>query len=90
MNVVAGILIGWFNDPWLARLLLPFAWGVTWCGYKWVVSGHLDFEEKMKARPGPARGGSHKAAYYKIEYLTASTTSFVFSVLAGAAKALFT
>ena len=90
MNVIAGILIGWFNDLWLARLLLPFAWGVLWCGYKWTVSGHAEFEEKMKGRPAPPRAGSHKAAYYRIEYFTASITAFVLSIACGAIKTLFT
>ena len=48
MNVIAGILIGWFNDIWLARLLVPFGWGVVWCTYKFIMAAHVSYGEEMK------------------------------------------
>ena len=31
MNVLAGLIIGWLNNDWLARLAIPFAWAGLWC-----------------------------------------------------------
>jgi len=42
-NVIAGILIGVFNETWLARLILPFVWGLVYC-----VSHRLSAENKEK------------------------------------------
>ena len=89
MNVLAGVLIGWFNDVWIARLVAPLAWGLLWCGYKSILGEAQEHAAKMIARGVEAPQGGHVLAFYKIEYLTATTTAFLFSVAAGGVKALF-
>jgi len=43
MNVIAGLLIGWVNDPWAARILVPFGWGIVWCLYQAIRGGDRIF-----------------------------------------------
>jgi len=84
MNVIAGLLIGWFNDFWIARILVPFIWGGTWCLYQSIKGADRDYVNGMEmAKRDPPTGSSHRVAFYKIEYLTATSTCLVFSVLAG-------
>ena len=87
MNLIAGLLIGWFNDFWIARILIPFGWGVIWCLYQFNLGADRDYVNGMEmARRDPPAGSSHRVAFYKIEYLTATSTSLIFSVLAGVAS----
>jgi len=88
VNVLAGILIGWVNDAWAARLLAPFVWALVWCGRAWTLS----LDDKYVAACAadhlepPRFGLTDRNAFYVIEYLTAATNSLVFSVLAGAIR----
>ncbi len=100
-NAVAGLLIGIVNDYWPARLLVPLAWGFTWCLYLWLGEEHREFiERNAMARD---RWDDNEAwrqgfrgflrarpvlGFYFIEYGTAFFTSLVFSVLAGLAMTI--
>ncbi len=91
-NVLAGVLIGFVNDTWPARILIPFGWGVIFCIYTSITRrDKIDaFVAQGEMRGQKAKGGmSHAQAFYFIEYATATTTSLIFSVVAGAIKALF-
>lgn len=84
MNVIAGLLIGWFNDSWSARILIPFAWGIAWCVYKYIKGDDRNIEAGMvMACTEPPPGSTHRMAFYN---LTATSTSLIFSALAGVIK----
>lgn len=84
MNVLAGILIGWFIGGWSVRVLSVLSWGLAWCGYRWAVSAHHDHTAVMRASGRHARFGiSHGTAYFIIEYATAVTTAGLLAVLTG-------
>jgi len=91
-NAIAGVLIGLVNDAWLARVLAPFGWGAVFCIYTSITRrDQLDAsvaQGEMRGRKARGRM-SHAQAFYFIEYATATTTSLIFSVVAGAIKALF-
>jgi hypothetical protein len=86
MNVLAGLMIGWLNDEWLARLTIPFAWAALWCLQKWLVQAHRRFEAERHGQVARL-GMSHRLAFYVIEFNTAAVTSLVFSVIVGAIRA---
>ncbi len=92
MNVIAGILIGVFNDSWLARLAVPFLWGIVFCVYV-LLRERARYEgaaAKREIGGEKARWGlSHTGAFYLVEYATGTATSLVFSVIAGLVKGLF-
>jgi len=78
MNVIAGILIGWFNETWIARILACFLWGICWCIY-YTLSG------KVKDRIVSLTLWQ----LYLVEYLTATTTSLPFALVVGLIKIIF-
>ena len=91
-NLIAGILIGIASDAWFARLIIPFGWGVVFCVYTSIfrrderdiyIADRKLFDHKAKWRM------SHLQAFYFVEYMTASLTSLIFSVVSGAIKGLF-
>jgi len=85
-NVVAGILIGIINDAWIARLFAPFAWGIVFCIHTSIVR-----RDELKAFLASAYmsekknkwGMNHEQAFYFVEYMTAVSTSLLFSVISG-------
>jgi hypothetical protein len=91
-NVIAGLLIGLASDTWLPRVLIPFGWGVIFCIYTAIARRDKRdaFVSQAGIRGQKAKAGmSHTQAFYFVEYATAALTSLVFSVVAGAIKALF-
>jgi hypothetical protein len=91
-NMLVGILIGLANDTWLPRLIIPFGWGVIFCIYTAIASRDKQdaFVSQAERRGRKAKGSmSHIQAFYLVEYATATSTSLVFSVIAGAIKAFF-
>ena len=88
MNVIAGILIGIFNDSWLARILIPLAWGLVFYLYRVLRVGSQPVI--VSRNTGDARGVATRGQFFKVEYLTAVTTALLFSLLAGIVKAIFT
>lgn len=91
MNVIAGILIGIVNDSWFAIILASLIWAIVWCIYQFI---HKDKFESYIARVKeknipPKWGMSYAQSFYFIEYLTASITALIFSVLAQSIKVLF-
>jgi len=92
MNVIAGILIGIANDTWLARLIIPFAWGIVFCIYTSIARRDKQnaFITKFQKVDRKAKWGmSHVQAFYFVEYMTASFTSLLFSIISGFLKGLF-
>lgn len=87
MNVIAGVVMGWVNDSWSARLIAPFIWGVVWCVRFWITSAHRTFKLN-EGSAGEAWGLNSTSAFYVIEYGTSVTTSLLFSVLVGAIRAI--
>jgi len=91
-NIIAGILIGVANDTWLARLIVPFVWGIVFC-----IDTSIFRREKRDAFVAKAEvldrktklGMSHAQAFYFVEYWTASFTSLLFSVISGFIRGLF-
>ena len=84
MNVIAGIMMGIANDTWLARIIAPFIWGFAFYGYTMVFRKqrhdyYVTANEGKELRWGWKPG----LAFFWIEYWTATTTSLVFSLLAG-------
>jgi len=84
MNLIAGILIGFFNESWLLRIVIPFIWGVVFCVYVSIVGKnrrnayiekHADSERRF--------GMSVIQSFYFVEYMTAITTSLLFSIISG-------
>ena len=89
MNVIAGILIGIANDTWLARLIIPFVWGIVFCVYTSIARKNKRdaFIAKAEMRNRKANWGlSPMQAFYVIEYNTASFTSLSFSIILGFIK----
>ncbi len=92
LNVIAGILIGIGNDSWLVRLVIPFVWGIVFCVY---VS--FSWRDRRAAYIAQAESLDHKLkwdmsptqSFYFIEYMTASSTSLIFSILSGTIKSIF-
>ncbi len=74
MSGYAGALIGWLNDSWIARSVLPFAWGAIWCVRYWVLSRHLEYADRMKGHPLRSNMTPIQAFFF-IEYATAATTT---------------
>ena len=37
MNLIAGIIIGIANDSWIARIVIPFIWGLIFCVYTMIL-----------------------------------------------------
>ena len=91
-NVLAGIFIGIANDAWLSRLIIPFGWGIIFCIYRsftaqneknhFIAKGQEIHGKKSKW------GMSHSQSFYFVEYMTATSTSLVFSAIAGMVKGL--
>ncbi|MBI2446312.1 MAG: hypothetical protein HYV51_00640 [Parcubacteria group bacterium] len=90
MNIIVGILIGVINDSWSGRLVIPFIYGLVYCGYEWVVGNKLNiYIENVEKHKAQHRWGiSHIQAFYFIEYFTATITSLLFSLLTGLIKNL--
>jgi len=91
-NVIAGILIGIANDMWLARLTVPFIWGIVFCIYTSIFRRDKRdvFIANAEMRDRKAKWGmSHTQAFYFVEYMTAAFTSLVFSIISGFIKGLF-
>jgi len=91
-NAIAGIMIGIANSSWIARLVIPFGWAIVFC-----VSVSI-FERKRRDAYVVNHGGlenkakwgmSQIQAFYFVEYMTASSTSLIFSVLSGGIKSIF-
>ena len=85
-NVIAGILISIGNKSWLARFLVPFIWGIVYCFYLFKLKREqiYNYVELSKTHNRPAKWGmSHLQAFYFIEYMTALSTSLVFSIISG-------
>ena len=90
-NLIAGILIGIACHKWGTRLIIPFAWAVVFCVYS-------SFFEKSKRDVTIAYkkhlnrklkwGISPTHAFYFGEYVTATFTSLMFSVLTGTIKGI--
>ena len=91
-NVIAGILIGIANDTWLARIIIPFAWGIVFCIYTSIARRDKrdTFLTKSQSLDRKTKWGmSHVQAFYFVEYMTASFTSLLFSIISGLIKGLF-
>jgi hypothetical protein len=91
-NVIAGILIGIANDTWLARLIIPLAWGLVFCVYTSIARRDKRdaFITQSQGRDRQAKWGmSHMQTFYFVEYLTATSTSLIFSIISGLIKGLF-
>jgi hypothetical protein len=91
-NVIAGILIGIANDTWLARLIIPFAWGIVFCIYTSIARRDKRdaFVTKSENLGREAKWGmSHVHAFYFVEYMTASFTSLLFSIISGFIRGFF-
>jgi hypothetical protein len=91
-NVIAGILIGVANDTWLARLIVPFAWGIVFCIYTSIARRDKRdaFIKQGERIDRKAKWGmSHVQAFYFVEFMTASFTSLLFSIISGLIKGLF-
>jgi len=85
-NVIAGILIGVANEAWSALFIIPFVWGIAYCIYvSFTKKKELNiFIEQAKRYNRKGKWGmSHKQEFYFVEYMTASFTSLVFSVISG-------
>ncbi len=85
LTAIAGILIGAFND-WTGALLVPLAWGVTWCLRVWIFGAMSERE----AEPGSlaARIGARRA-FFLVEFATATSVALVFSVVTRGVLTLF-
>ena len=84
MNVIAGILIGIVNDSWLTRIIAPFIWGFVIYGYTMTFrKGRHDSYVAANAGRKLRWGWSPRLSFFWIEYWTATTTSLIFSLLAG-------
>jgi len=84
MNVIVGILIGIANDTWMGRIMVPFIWGISW--YLRVIFFKREYYEKYleESRGKSLKWGMKpKVAFFFVEYMTALSTSLVFSVIAG-------
>ena len=91
-NVIAGILIGIANDTWLARLIIPFIWGIVFFFYaSFFGRARKDsFVAHQESLGRKAKWGmSPNQAFYFVGYMTASFTSLIFSLISGAIKSLF-
>lgn len=91
-NVIAGILMGIASDTWLARLIAPFIWGIIFCIYTSIVRRNKRdaFIADAKMHDRKAKWGmSPMQAFYFVEYMTATFTSLVFSIISGFIKGLF-
>lgn len=89
-SVVAGVLIGWFNDTWALRLVVPFAWGLVYLAYLSIVGQEKRdrfITNALSRGEKPTRWfTSHAQAYWFIEYNTAVLTSMFLSVITGLVK----
>ncbi len=91
-NVIAGMLIGIVNDTWLTRSTVPFIWGIVFCIYTSIVRRDKrdTFIANAKMHDRKAKWGmSSVQAFYFVEYMTATFTSLVFSIISGFIKGLF-
>ena len=77
MNLIAGLLIGFFNDTWMARIAICFIWGIIACIQHWIFGNHNK------------RNRGTVFQFYQIEYLTATSTAIFGAVVSGAIKAIF-
>lgn len=89
-SLVAGALIGWLNDSWALRFLVPFIWGVVYLAYL-SIAGQEKKERYLATAQGrtekPARWfRSHGQAYWFVEYTTAVFTSMFVAIVAGLIK----
>jgi hypothetical protein len=85
-------IIGIANDSWFARLLIPFVWGIVFCFFaSFLKRDRRDtFIAHQRSLDRKAKWGmSPIQAFYFVEYMTASFTSLVFSLISGAIKSLF-
>ena len=90
MNVIAGILIGIANDTWLARIIVPFGWGIVFCIYASIArrkKKEVFIENPENSGRDAMFGMSHGQAFYFVEYMTATFTSLAFSIISGIIKA---
>ena len=90
MNVIAGILIGWFSDTWTQRLIIPFVWGavfVLWRVGSALVGVGTAQAEVVQMRDGLARIGNSTRpilSFCRIEYTPGALTALLFAVISGA------
>lgn len=88
-NAIAGIIIGVLAYSWLGRLGIPFVWGISWCFLVSIVGREeRDFFIKHKKGQKAKWDMSPVWAFYYIEYMTASTTALLFSIITGLIKDL--
>ncbi len=90
INVIAGILIGVFNDSWWVRILISFAWGIIFCIYVSIAqSRRRDAFVAQKGEQKAKGGMSPLQAFYFIEYATSVSTALPIALLSGWIKGLF-
>ncbi len=85
-NAIAGILIGIANEAWSVLFIIPFIWGIAYCIYVSFTKREnlIIFIEQAKTNNRKGKWGmSHKQEFYFVEYMTASFTSLVFSLISG-------
>ena len=92
-SVIAGCLIGWLNETWLARAIIPLVWGVAYvlcCPRGILRVTENEYENRMRELHGPpSRRWEYQYRYYNIKYSMASLTSLACSLLAGIARAFW-
>ncbi|MFH1192667.1 MAG: hypothetical protein V1655_04305 [bacterium] len=91
-SIISGLLIGFVNNSWTERIGASFIWGVVIMVYTAIVEQNkrdIFIINAEKHNKKAKFGISHKQAFYFIEYMTASSTALVFSILAGVIKILF-
>jgi len=90
-NLIAGLLIGIVCDEWGERLISPFAWGILFCIYSAIferAKDNISTADKRSLNYKVKWGMSFRQAFFFVKYITATFTSFIFAMLAGAIKGI--
>jgi hypothetical protein len=85
ISAVVGVLIGLLAQLWVARLIVPVAWGAAFCGFRWILARGRE----SPILPDVEKSGKPRLIlppwlrFYLLQFLRAVSTSFAFSVMAG-------
>ncbi len=87
MNVLAGILLGFFNSYWINILIMSFIWGVIYYFYRVSKGKQRDFLAWHSANHADKKYPRLK--FFFIEFMTAVSTSLAIGTAIHWGKSFF-
>lgn len=91
INIIAGIVIGMFNEPFLPIIIVSMVWGVVFAYYstrfdKEPFKKYMSIVEQKKQEP---KYRTHKRDFFLLQFKTAFVQSLPFALAIGLLGMIF-